>query len=53
MLVMKDNYNKKISPFAFDYETQTVLPVKVNISVAVIDMISINEVDLDYTLKYR
>ena len=53
MLVMKDNYNKKIAPFDFDYESQKVLPVNVNISMAVMDVLSISETDLVYVLKFR
>ena len=53
MLVMKDNYNKKIAPFDYDYVASRVIPVNVNISMAVMDMISISEVDLVYVLKFR
>lgn len=53
MLVMKDNYNKKIAPFDFDYESRKVLPVNVNISIAVMDVLSISETDLVYVLKFR
>ena len=53
MLVMKENYNKKISPFDFDYESSMVIPVNVNISMAVMDILSISETDLVYVLKFR
>ena len=53
MLVMKDNYNKKISPFKFDYVNQMIKPVEVNVSFAVIDVLSTREVDLVYVLKFR
>ena len=53
MMVMKENYNKKISPFEFDYESRTVIPVNVNISMAVMDIVSISEIDLDYVMKFR
>ena len=53
MMVMKENYNKKISPFVFDYESRTVIPVNVNISMAVMDIVSISEIDLEYVLKFR
>ena len=53
MLVMKDNYNKKIAPFDFDYESRMVIPVNVNISMAVMDVLSISETDLVYVLKFR
>ena len=53
MMVMKDNYNKKISPFSFDYVNQMIQPVNVNVSFAVIDVLSTREVDLVYVLKFR
>ena len=53
MLVMKDNYNKKIAPFDYDYVASKVIPVNVNISMAVMDVLSISEVDLVYVLKFR
>ena len=53
MLVMKANYNKKIAPFGFDYDEQKIIPVHVNISIAVIDILSIQEVNLVYILKFR
>ena len=53
MLVMKDNYNKKIAPFDYDYAASVVIPVNVNISIAVMDVLSISEVDLVYVLKFR
>ena len=53
MLVMKGNYNKKIAPFDFDYSASRVIPVNVNISMAVMDVLSISEVDLVYVLKFR
>ena len=48
MLVMKENYNKKIAPLSFDYEEQVIIPVDVNISIAVMDVLSIQEVNLVY-----
>ena len=53
MMVMKENYNKKIAPFVFDYESRTVIPVNVNISMAVMDIVRISEIDLEYVLKFR
>ena len=53
MMVMKDNYNKKISPFKFDYVNRMIKPVDVNVSFAVIDVLSTREVDLVYVLKFR
>ena len=53
MLVMKDNYNKKIAPFGFNYQEQRIIPAVVNISIAVMDMLSIQEVNLVFVLKFR
>ena len=53
MLVIKDNYNKKIAPFAFDYVKSEVIPVNVNVSMAILDILSIAEVDLVFDLKFR
>ena len=53
MLVIKDNYNKKISPFDFDYESSNIIPVNVNVTMTVMDVLSISEVDLVYVLKFR
>ena len=53
MLVMKENYNKKIAPFTFNYDEEKIIPVDVNISMAVMDVLSIQEVNLVYVLKFR
>ena len=53
ILFMKDNYNQKIPPFQFDKIKQENIPVNVNVSMSVIDIIKIKEVDHVYTLKYR
>ena len=50
---MKDNYNKKISPFEYDYINSRVMPAKVKISMAVMDVLRISEVNLEYVLKFR
>ena len=50
---MKENYNRKISPFDYDYESSQVIPVRVNVSIAVMDVLKISEVDLVYVLKFR
>ena len=50
---MKDNYNKKIAPFEFDYDAEKVIPVNVNITINVIDFLKISEVDLLYVLKFQ
>ena len=53
MIYMKDNYNKKIAPFVFDKENNRNIPVNVNVSMSVIDIIKISEVDHTFTLKFR
>ena len=53
MLVKKENYNRKIAPFAYDYEKAKVIPVDVKVSIAVMDVLSISETDLVYSLKFR
>ena len=53
MLVMKDNYNNKIAPFGFDYVNNIVNPVDINISISIMDILSIQEVNLVYDVKFR
>ena len=53
MLVIKDNYNKKIAPFSYDYVKSQIIPVNVNVSMALMDILSISEVDLVFDLKFR
>ena len=53
MLVKKENYNKKVSPFEYDYVNDIVIPVDVKISVAVMDILSIQEIELVYVAKFR
>ena len=53
VVVMEENYNNKISPFGFDPDTKKLIPANVDISIAIIDVIDISEVDLNYVLKFR
>ena len=53
MLVQKENYNKKVSPFQYDYLNDIVIPVDVKISVAIMDILSIQEIELVYIAKFR
>ena len=53
MLVMKDNYNNKIAPFGFDYVNNIFNPVDINISISIMDILSIQEVNLVYDVKFR
>ena len=50
MLVMKTTYKNKIAPFEYD---DGIIPVNVNLSVTVIDVLSIQEIDLQFILKFR
>ena len=53
MLVIRENYNKKISPFGYDYIEDFIIPVNVKISITIMDILSIQEVNLVYVLKFR
>ena len=53
MLAMKENYNKKIAPIEYDYVNSKVIPANVYVSMVVLDVLSISEVDLVYVLKFR
>ena len=48
----KDNYNKKIAPFSYDRVKNAIVPVTVNVSMSVIDILKIEEVNHMYTLKF-
>ena len=48
----QDNYNKKIAPFSFDKVLKAVVPVNINVSLSVIDILKIKEVDHIYILKF-
>ena len=50
---LQDNYNKKIAPFSFDKVNNLNIPVNINVSMSIIDIIKIEEVDHVYTLKFR
>ena len=52
-LLLQDNYNKKIAPFSFDKVKKRAVPVGINVSMTVTDIIKIEEVDHVYTLKFR
>ena len=49
----QENYNKKIAPFTFDKVNNVNIPVNINVSMSVIDIIKIEEVDHVYILKFR
>ena len=51
MLVKKENYNKKVSPFSYDYLNDIVIPVDVKISVAVMDILREGSLHVNTSLK--
>ena len=50
-MVIKDNYNKKIAPFSFDKGLNIIIPVNVDVSMDIIDVLKIKEVDQEFELK--
>ena len=44
---LQENYNKKIAPFSFDKINNVNIPVNINVSMSVIDIIKIAEVTCD------
>ena len=46
--IFQDNYNKKIAPFSFDKINNVNIPVNINVSMSVIDIIKIAEVNDDW-----
>ena len=52
-IVMKENYSKTIAPFFYDTEKNENLPARVNVSMSVIDVLNIKEVDHTYNLKFK
>ena len=53
MLILPENYNKRISPFEFDQKTYQVIPINIQISMLILDFLKISEVDHEYDLKFR
>ena len=53
LLQNQENYNKKIAPFSFDKINNVNIPVNINVSISVVDIIKIEEVDHVYILKFR
>ena len=47
ILNLQENYNKKIAPFSFDKVNDVNIPVNINVSMSVIDIIKIAEVTPD------
>ena len=52
-IVMKENYSKTIAPFFYDTEKNENLPARVNVSMSVMDVLNIKEVDHTYNLKFK
>ena len=52
MLIMNDNYNKKIPPFIFNAVTEQIVPLDVLVSIQIKDVLKISEVDHEYSLKF-
>ena len=52
MLVVKDNYKKKVAPFKFD-PLIGVIQANVNVSLEIISLLKFIEVDLQYVLKFK
>ena len=50
-VIVDDNYNKKIAPFTFDSVLNTIIPVNVDISMDIIDVLQIIEVQQEFELK--
>ena len=47
------NYNKKVAPFSYDKVAKQTSPVGINVSMSVMDVLKIEEVNHVYTLKFR
>ena len=52
-LIIKGNYNKKTSPFKLNRLTNEIAKAAINVSVTVIDLLQIVEVDLEFTCKFK
>ena len=50
IIIMENNYNQNIAPFTVD-EEQHIVPLLVNISAEVVDILSVNEVEQSFKLK--
>ena len=50
---LQGNYNRKIAPFVFDEDTWSNIQANVSVSMAVTDILKIEEVDHVYTMKFR
>ena len=51
LIVFEDSYNKKVPPFTTDPEDNSVIPVKVNVSTSLMNVLAISERDHTIDLK--
>ena len=51
LIVFEDSYNKKVPPFTTDPEDNSVIPVKVNVSTSLMNVLAISEFDHTIDLK--
>ena len=51
LIVFEDSYNKKVPPFTTDPEDNSVIPVKVNVSTSLMNVLAISEFDHTIHLK--
>ena len=52
MLVRNDNYNKRVPPFTVSQDTFSIIPVTVQISVVVLNVLKLQEVEHEFYLKF-
>lgn len=50
---IQGNYNKKVAPFTYDKATKKNTPASINVSMSIMDVLKIEEVNHVYTLKFR
>ena len=53
MLIMNENYNKKIAPLIVDSSTFEIHPTNVLVSLNIVDILKLIEVDHEYVLKFK
>ena len=53
VIILQGNYNKKVAPFSYNKATKKTSPVSINVSMSVMDVLKIEEVNHVYTLKFR
>ena len=53
MMIIEDNYNKKIAPFIFDTDLEEITPVEIAVSIDILQLLKFMEVDLEYILKFK